>query len=395
MPRRRRQPGLEQLAVGHLGRNQHLARNVPAVGVELLQRRGEDGLRLGEAVEEEALPGHHLPVADGERLDRRPVPLHVGGEEVALLQLGGRDLLRRLQPLQGPDLVAQGGRLLEALLDRHALHVGAQATHHLLGAPLQEETGVVAGLPVALERADLLDAGGDAALDLVLEAGPGAAAVQRLLAGADAEQLPDEPGRLPSQAGRDVGPAIGVPVLRGPAHDVEARVVLLEGQPEVGMILVVAEADVVQRLVALDEVVLESQRLHLGVGDHELEIGDVLDHPGLVELRRAGSLEVRPHPVAQHPGLADVDDRAVYALEQVDPGPVWKLLELVGQGHGLIMSRGPSDRPEAPPSALRAAPLAVGSPLAPEHSQAPNRSRRVGPEGAGTWLIRSMVRGAR
>ena len=39
----RAQPGLEQLAVGHLRRDQHLAGDVAAVGVELLERRGEDG----------------------------------------------------------------------------------------------------------------------------------------------------------------------------------------------------------------------------------------------------------------------------------------------------------------------------------------------------------------
>ena len=101
------------------------------------------------------------------------------------------------------------------------------------------------------------------------------------------------------------------------------------------MVLVVAEPDVVERLVTLDEVVLEGQRLHLGVGDHELEVRDVLDHPALVELRRARRLEVRPYPVAQDPGLAHVDDLASLGPEQIHAGPSRKLLELVGEAHGF------------------------------------------------------------
>ena len=108
-------------------------------------------LRLGESVEEETLARHDLAVADGEGLDRRPLPLQMGGEQVPLLELGGRDLLGRLETFERPDLVAQGGRLLEALVRGHALHVAAQAAHDLLGAPLEKEPGVVARLPVAVE----------------------------------------------------------------------------------------------------------------------------------------------------------------------------------------------------------------------------------------------------
>ena len=47
------------------------------------------------------------------------------------------------------------------------------------------------------------------------------------------------------------------------------------------MVLVVAQQHVVARLVALDEVVLEGQGLHLVVGDHQVEVGDLRDHAGL------------------------------------------------------------------------------------------------------------------
>ena len=98
------------------------------------------------------------------------------------------------------------------------------------------------------------------------------------------ERIPNSlrtrPARLAAQAGGDVGPAVGVAVLGGPPHDVEAGVLLVEGELEVGMVLVVPQPHVERRLVALDEVVLEGERLHLAVGDHEVEIGDLLHHAG-------------------------------------------------------------------------------------------------------------------
>jgi len=296
-----------------------------------LQRRREHGLRLGETVEKEALASHHLAVADREDLDGGALSLHVGGEEVALLEVGGRDLLGRLEPLERAYLVAHRGGLLEALLGRHAPHVGAQAAHHLLRPPLEEEPRVLARPAVAVERADPGHAGRDAPLDLVLEARARPSSVQGLLAGADAEQLPDEAGGLPAQAGRDVRAAVHVAVLRGPAHHVEPRVLLGERQLEIGVVLVVAQADVVHGLVALDQVVLERQGLHLGVGHDEVEVGDLLDHPALVELGRTGGLEVGPHAVADHPGLADVDHPSARVPEQVDAGAQRELAELLRQ----------------------------------------------------------------
>ncbi len=120
VPRRAREPRLEQLAVGDLLGHDDLARHVAPARVELLQRRGEHRLGLGQAVEQEALARHHLAVAHAEDLHRRALALDVRGEEVALLDVGGRDLLRRLEPHQGLHLVAQRRRLLVALARRRA-----------------------------------------------------------------------------------------------------------------------------------------------------------------------------------------------------------------------------------------------------------------------------------
>ena len=53
-----------------------------------------------------------------------------------------------------------------------------------------------------------------------------------------------------------------------------------------GIGLVVAQADVEARPVALDELLLGEQRLGLGLGDEEVDRGDLADHlaPPLVAL---------------------------------------------------------------------------------------------------------------
>ncbi len=261
-----------------------------------------------------------MPVAHGEDLQRGPLSLHVRPEHVPLLEVGGGDLLRRLQPLQRPHLVAQAGRLLEALLAGRFLHGGLQPAQHLVGAPFQEQPGVFAGLAVALQGADLGHAGRQAPLDLVLQARPRPVAVQDLLAGAHAEDLVHHARGLASQAGRDVGPAVGVLVLSRPAHHVEPGVLLAQGQLQVGMVLVVAEEDVVAGLVPLDEVVLEGQRLHLAVRHHQLEVRDLVAQRVQPRVHGPGGLEVLAHPVAQRARLAHVEDLARRVAEHVHPG---------------------------------------------------------------------------
>ena len=67
------------------------------------------------------------------------------------------------------------------------------------------------------------------------------------------------------------------------AGEVDARVVLVEADADVGVGLVVAQADVEARPVALDEALLGEQRLRLGGGDEEVDPS----RPGVVEPRLA------------------------------------------------------------------------------------------------------------
>jgi len=177
-------------------------------------------------------------------------------------------------------------------------------------------------------------------VDLELQAGAGAAAVERLLARPDAEDLVDDRGRAPAHAGRDVGAAVRVVVLRHPPHDVQARVLLRQRQLQVGVVLVVPQTDVVTGLVPLDEVVLEGQGLHLGVGQDQVEVGDLAHEVAQERVRGPGGLEVLADAVPQQAGLAHVEDPPLLVLEQVHAGPRGHGLELFLQAHQDIIKAG-------------------------------------------------------
>ena len=116
----------------------------------------------------------------------------------------------------------------------------------------------------------------------------------------------------------EVDDAAPVPLAR--EHD--ARVVVLDRDRDVRERLVVAQPHVERRPVALDEVLLEVQRLDLGAGDDRLDVGDPRRRagrsPGALSLEPG--LEVLAHARAQRLRLADVEHLAALASEEVDAG---------------------------------------------------------------------------
>ena len=97
-------------------------------------------------------------------------------------------------------------------------------------------------------------------------------------------------------------------VTRGPvaerARPEDARKVLAECDLHVRIGLVVLEADVVARLVLLDEARLEEVRLGDRACDRELDAFRPLDHADVANIQ--GRAEVRPDPVTQDVGFAHI-----------------------------------------------------------------------------------------
>ena len=117
----------------------------------------------------------------------------------------------------------------------------------------------------------------------------------------------DEVHQPVRQVGREVRAEVGGAVLAQAARDVDARV-LLVGELDVGVGLVVAQQDVEARLVLLDEVVFERQRFFFVVDQDVVDVARLGDAgvPVLASARRVFG-EVAADAVAQALGLADVD----------------------------------------------------------------------------------------
>jgi hypothetical protein len=93
----------------------------------------------------------------------------------------------------------------------------------------------------------------------------------------------------------------------------------LAGQADVRIALVVAEEDVVARLLRLDEVVLEQQRLALGARHRRFDSHHLREHHRDPRFVRA-LLEIARHALLQVARLADVKGFALAVVHPVDAG---------------------------------------------------------------------------
>ena len=101
------------------------------------------------------------------------------------------------------------------------------------------------------------------------------------------------------------------------AREVHARELFVQRYRDIGVRLVVAQADVEARLVLLDEVLLRQQRLGFGVHHQRLDLIDRGDE--VPAATRARIREVRGHALADRLRLADVQHPSAGVAEQVDP----------------------------------------------------------------------------
>ena len=110
--------------------------------------------------------------------------------------------------------------------------------------------------------------------------------------------------------------------LAAPAAAVEGQPgkVLVVGEQDVGVGLVVAQLDVVGGAGLLDEGLFEQQGLGFAVGDGDFDARHLVDH-GEASGVQGCSAEVAADAVAEVGGLADVDDFAGAVLHLVHAGP--------------------------------------------------------------------------
>ncbi|CCC98265.1 protein of unknown function [Azospirillum baldaniorum] len=268
------------------------------------------------------------PAAEEEHLHAGHSALRVGGDHVGVLDHPfDVDVLVRLHRGQRADTVAVAGGGLVVEILRRLGHLGDELRLDVPAFAGQEGARLI-DLRLVLRRADPLHAGRGAALDLVLQAGPGARGEDRVGAVAQQEGALERGDRPVDRPRRGEGTEIvgiaraGAPVLG------QLRIIMVLGDHDVREGLVVPQQHVVARHQPLDQVRFEEQRLDLGVGRDELH-GLRLRHHALQPHGQAVDLGVIEHPPLQVLGLADIEHGPVARQHAVDPGRLRQGLQMI------------------------------------------------------------------
>ncbi len=212
-------------------------------------------------------------------------------------------------------------------------------------AAFEEELRVADGLLVDFRRGESFDAGAEAAMNVVLQAGAGMVAREIDLATGDEKAAMDELDDAIGEVAGKVRAVVGGAVFAQAARDEDFGKAVGERELDVGVGLVVAEQDVEARLALLDEVVFEREGFVL-VGDEDVVEVDGLAHERAgfgVGLR--GFKQIGADAGAKVLGLADVDDLALGVFVEVDAGLGGQETDFLEEVHsGSAAARTPTPR---------------------------------------------------
>ena len=309
-------------------REQHLLRHAERgfVAVQLLEDPGGEAVvvELLDLVEDEPLPAHDPPPSHVEDLDGRLQVVLCDADDVEVLVAVGHHLLLGDGLLHRRQPVPHAGRPLVLLLVGGGSHLTIEALDDGVGVPVEEvdqllDQRVVPGV------VDLADARSRALLDVEEEARPAEPVVLVVLArrtGADGEAAQQQVERVPDGVGVGVRPEVADALALAAPDDHGPGPLLVQGDGQERVALVVPQAHVEPGTVLLDEAVLEHERLDLVAHLHPLDRGGRGHHLGGARMQPGRILEVAAHPRAQVRGLADVDDPALGVLELVGAGGV-------------------------------------------------------------------------
>ena len=265
---------------------------------DLDQRRGFGMLRKQGSVADVA------PAANHHHVDRSQALLYRCGDDIDVAGRRAFDELARLQLLQAGDLVANPCCALECQRRRRLGHLPLQVFEHLVRLALQEQRRVLHVLLI-VGLADKPYAGAGAALNLVEHAWPRTIGKHAGLAGAQLKHLLQHADALAHRARTGKRPEVRVRFLQLTAMEAQLREAFA-GQAQVRIALVIAEDDVVARLVRLDQVVLQQQRLGFRTRHRRLDPRHLRDHQRGAR-RVAGLLEIAGDALLQVARLAHIE----------------------------------------------------------------------------------------
>ncbi len=276
---------------------------------------------VGKVVPEEFAAVDDFSGADVEEIDGERAGLEVITEDVGVVVLfGSGDALLLLELVDGGELVAEAGGGFELLGFGGGDHAAGEGALKLGVAAFEKELGVLDGVGVELGGGESFDAGAEAAVNVVLEAGAGVVAGKIDLATGDEKAAMDELDDAPGEVAGKVRAVVGGAVLAQAAGHKDFRIAVGEGELDVGIGLVVAEENVEAGMALLDEVVFKGQGFVL-VGHEDVVEIDGLAHEGAgLGVGLGGFKEVRADAGAEILGFADVDDLSPGVFVEVDAG---------------------------------------------------------------------------
>ena len=297
-------------------------------GIILLQKGGEAGgpvfslLILDEIVffgSEVPLPeeeDHHRCLS-GAQIEAHHIPLY----GVALVD----DLLLG-QPADQVQLIPDLGSLLKFHSSCKGLHLFLEAPEKLFFLAGKEEGGLPDHLSVLLFP-HIAHTGGLAAMDLILEAGPGTILQFLVSAGPEGEEAFQDVQDAAHAAYCGIGAEIQGAILRLPAHHLDPGEGILETYFQVRVVLVIPEDDIVPGTVLPDQVGLQDQGFHLITCEGPVDVPDLLHQSTCLGILAPS--EIAGDPVFQVHGLSHIKDLAPLIQHLIDPGGWGQGLQLV------------------------------------------------------------------
>ena len=297
------------------------------------------GRILGQLFPEEFPAIHDLAAAHMKEIHGQHAVFMVIAVDVRIVAVRRGHALSLLHLAHGDQQIAVPGGEFEELRGCCCLHALFERAAQFCLPAFQEHLCVAHCLPVVLGRGEVLDARSQAALDVVLQAGPGMVARKIDLATRQEKAAVDQVDHPVRQVAGEKGSVVCASVLAQPAGHKNLGVPVSQGQLDVGVGLIVAQQDVEARLALLDEVVFERQRLMFVF--HQ----DVIDVHGLAHERaRLGICLGGPQQVRTYPGtkvfrFADVDHVALRIAVQIHPWPGRQGAYLLVQIHGMSLTK--------------------------------------------------------
>ena len=322
--------GARRLGVLWLGeiRSKGFGAGVVAAGL-IIQPRSLLGTVTGRLhrIGGEAQPAHQFAGPHLEQLHGRHAAVGGQGQDIAGDgAIPQAHLLLGAEALEALQLVAHPGGGLEIEPLGVPLHLAGEQGQQFVIAPLEHHRHLAQDLLIVV-AADLLLAHAGAAADVEVQAG--AVAVERLGPLAQGEHPLDHGQGAAQLAHIHVG---AIEAIVGFAEtplagDKNARVAFTPSDAHIGIFFIILQQHIKVGLVMLDQVGFQRQRFVFAVGNDEFQVADLAHHQANAGAMAGGIVEITAHPLAQHLGLADIQNAVVAIAHQVATGFGRKLLE--------------------------------------------------------------------